>query len=124
MIIFTQDNKGLNMKKDFKVSLYFDTRRQKKDGTYPVKVKVYDCTTQKKKLYPTKFNLSKEDWSRTMETTKPRRHYKDLRDKLNAAKLHVKNTAKKLSEVNGNFSLDVLDQRFNVKVSDFKNELS
>jgi len=120
MIIFAQDNKGASMKEHFKVSLYYDTRRQKKDGTYPVKIVVYCSHTKKRRYYPTKFNLSKADWRRAMETTKPRKQYKDLRDKLNAAELYVKNTAKKITEANGNFSLDVLDQRFNVKVSDFK----
>ena len=108
------------MKKDFTASLYFDTRRQKKDGTFPVKVMVYDRNTQKQRFYPTKFNLSKEDWSRAMESIKPRSDDKELRDKLLSARKQVVKKAKKVEKSNGIFSLDLLDEKYNVKVSDLK----
>lgn len=108
------------MKKDFTASLYFDTRRRKKDGTFPVKVKVYDRNTQKQRFYPTKFNLNKKDWSRAMESIKPRSDDKELRDKLISARKQVVKKAKKVQKSNGIFSLDLLDEKYNVKVSDLK----
>jgi hypothetical protein len=42
------------------VSIYHDTRHQKKDGTYPVKIRVYDGRSTK--FHPTGIDLSESEF--------------------------------------------------------------
>jgi site-specific recombinase XerD len=46
------------------VNLYLDTRRQKDNGSFPVKIRVYDGTTKKARLYTTDFDLSEKDFNK------------------------------------------------------------
>ena len=91
-------------------NLYLDTRRAKKDKTYPLKLRV---THQRKSiLYPTKYSLTEEDFKK-VTGEKPRGTYKDL--KLSFALLENKAIAiiDSLSE----FSFETFNKRFSNKSS-------
>lgn len=47
-----------------KVSIYFDARRKKDNGLYPVRIRVYDTSLRKAKLYTTDFDLTEKDFNR------------------------------------------------------------
>jgi integrase/recombinase XerD len=68
------------------VSIYHDTRHQKKDGSYPVKIRIYDGRNTK--FYPTGVNLSDDDFS-IIETGK---NLKGLKQKVIGDLLKHKNT--------------------------------
>lgn len=73
------------MKSNPTTSIYLDTRHQKKDNSYPVKLRV--CFERKAKFYHAKFNnvnlyLSKEDFDIIMESAKPRGLHKDIKFEL------------------------------------------
>ncbi|MFC5409116.1 phage integrase SAM-like domain-containing protein [Larkinella bovis] len=65
------------------VSLYLDTRRQKNDGTYPVKLRV--TFKRKQQYYPTGINLTESQWEKVGKP-KPREDYiKDTKALLETA---------------------------------------
>jgi len=67
-----------------KVSIVLDGRKHciRKDGTFPVKLRVWDGHTQKAKRYGTKLSLTKKEFESAWETVKPRREFQPLRNKL------------------------------------------
>ena len=62
-------------------SIFYDTRRALKDGTYPTKIKI--TYQRERKYYPTGINLSKEDYLKVF-TERPRKQYKEIRLRLEA----------------------------------------
>lgn len=65
-----------------KVTVVLDRRNAKKDGTYPVKIRVWDCNTQKAKRYGTSMSVSEGDFHSAWETVRPRKEYLSLRKRL------------------------------------------
>ena len=62
-------------------TIFYDTRRALKDNTYPVKIKV--TYQRKRKYYPIGISLTKEDYQKVFGE-RPRKHYKDIKLKLEA----------------------------------------
>jgi integrase/recombinase XerD len=60
-------------------ALIQDVRRLKKDGTYPVKLRI--THNREQKYYPTAFSLTKEDFEKA-QGSKPRNEHKDISLKL------------------------------------------
>lgn len=69
------------------ISIVLDKRRKKDDKTFPVKLRVYDCNTQRAKRYATRFSLTEDDFNSVWLTTKPRTQYRDLRNQLDAERI-------------------------------------
>lgn len=84
------------MKKQYSISVYLDIRRQKKNGLYPVKLRVYGNVLEKQKFYPTIFEFSKEEFESTWNTIKPRIAYKDNRVKLQSLESKANEVASKI----------------------------
>jgi integrase/recombinase XerD len=90
----------------FDISIYLDTRRKTKDGTYPVKLKVYDVSTKERKYYPigdkTKKSIymAEKDFQSIVETVKPRKEHKEQRAALNTLKEKAKEVASSLDQFN------------------------
>lgn len=64
-----------------KTAIIQDTRRQRNDGTYPVKLRV--TYNREQKYYPTDYSLTAEDFEKA-QGTKPRNSHKDVSLKLQA----------------------------------------
>ncbi len=62
------------------VTLWQDKRRKKKDGTFPVKMQVFNST--KRKHYSTGISLSKNDFEKAWNGKKPRGKLKEVREQL------------------------------------------
>lgn len=71
-----------NAKDPVEISLYLDTRREKQNGLYPVKIRVYDGSTKKVKLYSTDYDLDEKVFDRVAFPLKGQR----LRDAEKAIK--------------------------------------
>lgn len=82
---------------EYLTSIILDTRRPKSKGLYPVKLRIYSTQLQIKKLYATKYDLSKKDFASIWGTEKPRNEHKGLRNELQAIELRADNVCKKLS---------------------------
>jgi hypothetical protein len=66
------------MEVGYSISIYLDTRRQKADGTFPVKLRVYSTILGKTKFYPTTFNLTESDFSEVWENTRRKKEYREM----------------------------------------------
>lgn len=86
-------------------SIILDTRAAKKDGTYPVKLRV--THQRKQKYYSTKFSLSKDDYEKT-RGAKPRGDFKDIALELNA----IERKAKDLINALPLFTWERFDKQF------------
>lgn len=73
-----------NFNEQAKASITLDRRRAKADGTFPVKIYVWQGTVKKGKFYGTPLSLSERDFHSAWETVKPRREFQPLRKKLQA----------------------------------------
>lgn len=90
------------MKKEYAISIYLDTRRKKENGLYPVKLRVYESQSKKRKLFPTVFDMSESEFTSTWLSQKPRKEYQDTRLKLIALESHANKEAEKIKP----FSID------------------
>lgn len=70
------------MNNNITVSIYLDERRTKKNGKFPVKLKVYNSITTERKYYPTSFEFTTDEFKSIWETSKPRNEHKEIRRKL------------------------------------------
>ncbi len=67
-----------------KVDLTLDGRRPKNDGTFPVKLYIYDPATTKSKRYSTTFSFVPEEFNSIWLTKRPRAIYHAIREQLDA----------------------------------------
>ncbi len=84
------------MNRDYKISIYLDTRRIMANGKYPVRLRVYSSNTRKQKLYPTIFQFTAIEFEQIWNTLKPRSQNKERRIKLDAVQNKAYEAAEKL----------------------------
>ncbi|HYH16854.1 MAG TPA: Arm DNA-binding domain-containing protein, partial [Flavisolibacter sp.] len=84
----------------------YDTRRAKKDGTYPVKLSIY--FNGKKKLYDTGISFSLTDWKRVKEGKLRDEDIKRKRRALSEAK----SDAEKIIDSIEVFSFEKFEKQF------------
>lgn len=89
----------MQIQKDYVISLFLDTRRQKQQSRiYPVKLRVFCSQTRKTKLYSTKFEFESEKlFESVWKTEKPRRIYEQQRLEMQAVIQAANEAAKTLS---------------------------
>lgn len=103
-------------KKEYSISIYHDTRSVKKNGKYPLKLRVFSSSTKKRKLYPLNYEFTilefKEAW------TEPKKAFKEVRLEIQTIEGKAEQVAKTIipftftefeSEFFGNNSKDVND---------------
>lgn len=107
------------MTKEFQISLYLDTRRAKKDGTYPVKIQLYTPMPKRQKYYSTVFSFTKEDFERFYLNSYKRipHEVKEIKLKLNAVIAKAEEAANSLDH----FSIEAFEKRLYFKKSAFQN---
>jgi site-specific recombinase XerD len=87
------------------ITIYHDTRHKKKNGLYPVKLRVYH--NYETRFYKTKIDLSETDFTKSYLAEKPRGDYKTLHDKINAQLVRAIEVADGLPT----FSFDKFERR-------------
>ena len=117
---------------EYITSIVLDTRRPKNKNLYPVKLRVYSTRFQVKKLYATKYDLSKKDFASIWETEKPRKEHKEIRNELQAIELRANDICKTLKPFSfplfekkylGNtIGKDTIDSAFSDYIKDLKKE--
>jgi integrase/recombinase XerD len=70
------------MKAEYVISIYLDTRRKKKNGKYPVKLRVFATTTKMQKLYNTSFEFTEVEFDSIWKTSKTRNENKEVKKEL------------------------------------------
>lgn len=100
-----------------KVSLFLDTRRKKDNGSYPVKIRVYDTSTKKALLYKTDFELIERDYKRILfpdEDQRSRKEEKEIREDLESLKALY---SKKIESLES-FTFEALEKSLEIKSGD------
>lgn len=78
------------------VDEYFDTRRSLKDGSYPVKIKVYNPTTQEKRFYNSGIRMSQTEYDLSTSTKRLSLELRTKRETLEAIKAKARNAIQSL----------------------------
>lgn len=99
------------------VTIQLDKRNQRKDLTYPVKLRVYSTELQKAKLYSADRNMTEDTFHEVWKKEKTARAYREDRDYLD--KLRIK----AVEEANNTdpFSFEAFERKMNRKKGDAKN---
>lgn len=99
-------------------AIIHDTRREKKNKTYPVKIRI---TYERKQVYyPTRFDLSVDDFSKLF-TVKPREEHKKILQELAEVE---KKANEIIDELKGSFNWKAFDAKFLKKKSDWNSVFS
>lgn len=107
-----------NKMKKVQVSIFLDKRRKKLSGKFPVKLRIYNPSSQSKKLYNTVFEFSEKEFQSIWEVRRPREENKENRRKLEA----LETKAAKITEKLEPFSFEAFEELlFNTAKSDYKN---
>ena len=99
------------------VSIILDKRNQRKDLTYPVKLRVYSIELQKAKLYSTNRNMTEDRFNHVWLQDKTAKIYRDDREYLDGLKVKALEEAKNLDP----FSFEAFERKMNRKKGDAKN---
>ncbi|MBR9861713.1 tyrosine-type recombinase/integrase [bacterium] len=92
---------------DYHISIYLDTRRAKKNGTYPIKLRVFSYALSKQMLYSTGISLLETQFE---NVTKAKRVKEELREaKLTLDALQVK--ANEIASELKPFTFEVFERR-------------
>ncbi len=80
------------MNKGVFINLFLDTRFEKENNKYPVKLRVFTPSPRRQKLYKTIFEYTEKEFASIM-TLKPRLEHQEARQDLDALKIHARETA-------------------------------
>ncbi len=72
----------LIMNREIHISIYLDTRRVKKNGKFPVKLRVFNSYPREQKIYSLPFEYTEQDFKDVWETKKPRKDHREDQIKL------------------------------------------
>ncbi|MCE3228474.1 MAG: integrase [Bacteroidetes bacterium] len=90
----------LNLLMDYTISLFLDTRRAKKSGKYPVKLRVFRAKPREQKLYSIPFEFTNSEFESTWLTKKTRGDNKEMRYRLEEVEQQAKDIAKNIKPFN------------------------
>jgi len=88
--------KLFTMQKQYIISIVLDRRRIKKNGTFPVRLRVFMPEIKKQKLYNTVFSFTEKDFKNVWETLKVKSEYKEYKAALHALEKKADDVAKEL----------------------------
>lgn len=99
------------------VSIVLDTRREKTNQTYPVKLRIYSPLLQKAKMYSAGLEMTEKEFKSVWQTEKPREIYKEDRNFLDTIRVNAVKADKKC-EV---FSFELFEKKLKRRSGDGKN---
>ncbi|MDD3772159.1 MAG: site-specific integrase [Weeksellaceae bacterium] len=78
------------------ISIYLDTRREKANGKFPVKLRVFVNNPRKQKFYPTKYDFSQNEFDKIFNSKKLNQQNKDIKMDLLALESKAHKIASKI----------------------------
>ncbi len=96
------------------ITIFLDIRRQKANGKYPVKLRVFTQHPRIQKLYPINYDLSKEEFDKAWNLQRPRGEDKEIKLKLQAILTLAENIAKDLPT----FSFEIFEKKLSMRKGD------
>ncbi len=107
------------MKTEYFISYYLDVRRTKKNGKYPLKLRIFTPNPRKQKLYNTVFDFTEKEFRSIWETTKPRKEHRKMRLKLQSLENKSEDVASKLPY----FTFEAFERAFLGKTNPNRNSV-
>ncbi len=105
---------------DCKITLVLDTRREKKKGKYPVKLRVWDKLSRKAKQYSTGINLNEREFEGAWATRKTRKEFLPTKNDLKAVESKAEGIAREIKI----FTFKEFERKMFRKVGDEDNILA
>ena len=105
------------MVNDYTIGLYLDTRREKINKKYPVKLRVFANDLNVKKYYTTKYEFTNAEYQSIMDTAKPRKENRKIRDSLNK----LVSEACKIADQLEPFTFEAFEKKMYIKAGDSNN---
>jgi site-specific recombinase XerD len=99
------------------ISIIIDKRRAKKDGTYPVKLRVFCPNPRTQKLYATNIDLTDSDFEKVWYSNRPRAEWKEIKRKLQKIEARATEIAENITP----FNFTDFEFKFNGKSSNSTN---
>jgi site-specific recombinase XerD len=93
------------------ISIYLDTRRKKNDGTFPVKLRVFQSYPKQQKLYATAFNMTQQEFDSTWTNDHPRQEFREKRAKL----YEIESKAQQIIDAMAFFTFELFEKRLFMK---------
>jgi integrase/recombinase XerD len=78
------------------ISICLDSRRAKANGLYPVKLRAFTSAPRVQKMYPTKFEFTKDQFEKIYETAKPRSEFKEIRQQIQSIEIFANKIASEI----------------------------
>lgn len=100
-----------------KLTIYLDTRREKDNRLYPVKLRVWNSINKKAKLYPLNIDLTEKIFRQCWNTQKPRREYREQKIIIDGILTKANEVAKQVSP----FSFEEFERKLFRKSGDGTN---
>lgn len=100
------------MDKNITISIYLDSRRARKDGKYPVKIRVFRNKPRKQKLYGTKYFYTDDDFKKIWIDQSRAKDYNTERKKLTT----IENEATAVADELKVFSFEAFERQFFSKI--------
>lgn len=105
--------------KNYSISIRIDKRRRTTNNDFPIRLCVYNSTTQKQKFYKTSYNLTEEQFASIWTNPKPRGENKDVKIALEQLKYKADNIADSLNH----FNFEDFEKLFLSKQSNHKKDV-
>ncbi len=105
------------MEHQYFISLYLDTRRAKKNGKFPVKLRVFTPLPKKQKLFATKYEFMEDEFKDIEDAKRPSSKIKETRLELNAIIAKANDIAKDIQP----FDIEKFERKLLRKASDTNN---
>jgi len=96
------------LEKEYIISFFLDPRRKKNNQKLPVKIRLYHTLTKTAKLYPTKFDFTKKEFTGISKSKKVLQKYH--RDKLKLQTLE--NLTNEITEKIKPFSFEQFERKY------------
>jgi len=109
--------KFTKMNKQVFISIVLDTRREKANKKYPVKLRVFTSQPRIQKLYPTKFEFTKNEFTSIWGTLKTRNEHKEIKRELQAIETKAINIIKELNT----FTFEQFEKKLFRKIGEGEN---
>lgn len=105
--------------KNYSISIRIDKRRLTTNNDFPIRLCVYNSTTQKQKFYKTPYNFTEEQFKSIWENPRPRKENKDIKIALENLKAKAQTIADSLNH----FNFEDFERLFMSKESNHKQDV-
>ncbi|WP_162419224.1 tyrosine-type recombinase/integrase [Cyclobacterium roseum] len=102
------------------VNFYHDTRRKKDNGLFPVRIRVYDSTTKRARLYTTDFDLSIKNFDKILFPERGQRLRPEEREFKNSLEGILSFYQDKVHNINA-FTFEALENSLSIKSGEYTN---